>query len=208
TLDKLKFKHKFSHKITELKIKNKIYHDLTLKIAYETVQIQNSQGVSSEVTYISSKLLNKDKTPVFKNDSFVLATNKIISSDEDAYQAYLNYFIRWKIESVFKFLKTTLGLEKFRVPAMSAIKNMIALVFLVGAYLLNLGEVEIDESYIKHLAYLGCGKGKVTPYYIRQGFAVFVHYLEAKEFLDSLPPREAEELLEKVKKSLISRRQG
>ena len=200
TVNKLQYKNKISKKISELKIKKRLYKNLTLKLAYETVQIKNSIGITSEVTYISSKLLDSDKCPVFKNDKFILVTNKAIKTKEDVYQAYLNCFIRWKIETVFKFLKTTLGLEKFRVPAMSAIKNMISLVFIVGAYLLNLGEVEIDESYIKILATLGCGKGSNTPFFVRQGLQVLVHYVEAEALLATLSTETSKELLDIVRK--------
>lgn len=200
TVNKLKYKHKIIKKISELKIKKRLYKNLTLKLSYETVEIKNSLGKTSEVTYISSILLDEDKKPVFKNDNFVLVTNKAIKTKDDAFQAYLNYFIRWKIETVFKFLKTTLGLEKFRVPAMSAIKNMISLVFILGAYLINLGEVEIDESYINILAKLGCGKGSVTPFYIRQGLQVLIHYVQAEEYLATLTTETSKELLDIVRK--------
>lgn len=200
TVNKLEYKQKFTKKILELKIKKKVYKNLTLNLSYETVEIKNSLGIKTNVTYISAKLLDSTKSPVFKNDNFVLVTNKEINTKEDVYQAYLNYFIRWKIETVFKFLKTTIGLEKFRVPAMSAIKNMISLVFLVGSYLINLGEVEIDESYIKILATLGCSKGSLSPFYVRQGLEVLVHYVEAEEFLATLSTETSKELLDIVRK--------
>lgn len=121
--------------------------------------------------------MDKEKKPVFKEDKeFCLLTNQEIKTREDLYQVYLNYFIRWKIEVVFKFLKDVLGLEKFRVEDLKSIKNLISLTFLVGSYLNNLGEVNLSEEFLIWLSKLGDGDGKIISYYLRQGLQAIANY--------------------------------
>lgn len=199
-LDKIKFKNKLTKKIKSLKIKSNNFKDLTLKLQWQKVKILNKAGNNpdkyTEYTFIKALMLNDQKQPVFKSDKeFIIITNLPIESTEDVYQAYLNYFIRWKIEVVFKFLKDSLGLEQFRTPKLNAIRNLIALTFLIGAYLFELGEINIDDEFLIHLANLGDGKGQITPYYIRQGLAKLLNHIETTQYLKKLKPTDQSQLL-------------
>lgn len=102
-----------SIQIEKLKIKKTEYQNLTLDLTWGEVTLVNDFKEEAVITVIQAKLLNKQQS-VFDKD-FYLLTNQDIQDQEQAYQIYLNYFIRWKIEVVFKFLKDTLGLESFRV---------------------------------------------------------------------------------------------
>ena len=194
-LNKIKFKNKTTKKIKELKIRSKTFQNLTLKLQWQKLGITNKYGETDYYTFIKAKLLDSDKKSIFQEDrEFTIVTNQDANSAQEVYQAYLNYFIRWKIETVFKFLKDTLGLEEFRTPKLKAIKNIIALVFLVGAYLFQLGEVNVDDEFIVHLANLGDGKGQVTPFFIRQGLAKLINHLETSEYLKRLKDSDQERL--------------
>jgi hypothetical protein len=118
------------------------------------------------------------------DSDFYLLTNQEINNPQEAFQIYLSYFIRWKIETVFKFLKDSLGLEEFRVENFTAIKNIISLTFLIGAYLMELGEVDIDDEFLIWLAKLGRGKGAVTKYFLMQGLQELTHYLNVQTFFE------------------------
>jgi hypothetical protein len=136
-LNELKFPKAQLFKIKELQIKQKIHQDLTLKLTHRKVTLVDKNEEEAGITIIKSKLLNKDKQPIFKNEAknnkeeFCLLTNLEINNSEELYQIYLNYFVRWKIETVFKFLKEVLGMEEFRVQNLEKIKTLVALTFVV-----------------------------------------------------------------------------
>jgi hypothetical protein len=195
-LNKIKFHNKFSRKIKTLKIKSKTFQDLTLKLEYQKLGILNNDRQIQEYTFIKAKLLDQNKQPIFQeNKEFTIITNLPVNSNEDAYQAYLNYFIRWKIEIVFKFLKDSLGLEEFRTPKLTAIRNLMALTFLIGAYLFELGNIKVDDQFLIHLANLGDGKGQVSPFYIRQGLTKLISHIQTSCYLQQLNPPDQKQLL-------------
>ena len=101
-LNKIKFKFKTTKKIKNLKIRSKTFQDLTLKLQWQKLGIidkHNKHGETNYYTFIKAKLLDSDKKSIFQEDrEFTIVTNQDVNSPEDVYQAYLNYFIRWKIE--------------------------------------------------------------------------------------------------------------
>lgn len=202
-LDQLKFPKAQIFKVEKLQIKQKQYSELTLKLTYRKISLVDKNGEETQVNVIKSKLLTKDKQPVFKNekDEFYLLTNLDITNQEDLYQAYLNYFIRWKIETVFKFLKEVLGLEEFRIEDLQGIKNVVALTFAVGAYLSNLGQILITEEFLIWLCKLGYGKGKVTKFYAKQGLQLLINHIQVLTFFkqENIPKDKQEELLNLVR---------
>jgi hypothetical protein len=216
-LSEIKFKKTEIFKIKKLELKNREYHNLTLKLKQKRLTLINKYGEETEVTVIKSKLLDENKKPIFKenkmqnkncknrnlqdknsnketikkndendendfNSDFYLITNQRIETRKSLYECYLNYFIRWKIEVVFKFLKDVLGLEEFRVEDLQGIKNVIGLTFVVASYLNSLGKMEISEDLLIWLADMGGGDGKVTPFYLKKGLQVILHYNQAEEF--------------------------
>lgn len=201
-LSEIKFKKPEVFKIKQLQIKDKKYQNLTLKLSHKNLTLVNKYEEETEITVIQSKLLDKEKKPVFKEDKeFYLLTNQEIKTREDLYQVYLNYFIRWKIEVVFKFLKDVLGLEKFRVEDLKSIKNLISLTFLVGSYLNNLGKVNLSEEFLIWLSKLGDGNGKITPYYLRQGLHVIANYTKVSMLFkqEKIPKEKQKQLVDMMR---------
>jgi Transposase DDE domain len=227
----LEFKKKkqSTFKIQKLKIKQKTYFDLTLKLFWEDVTMTNDKGEKTTVKVIKSQLTDRKNQPIFKfnktenktpqedqakdqasktkdtDSDFYLLTNQEINSPQEAYNIYLSYFIRWKIETVFKFLKDSLGLEEFRVENYTAIKNIISLTFLIGAYLMELGKVDIDDEFLIWLAKLGRGKGATTKYFIMQGLQELTHYLQVQTFFEQykISPQQQEEMLDFVRSRIV-----
>jgi Transposase DDE domain len=154
-----------------------------------------------------TKPQNKEKNSKIQDtdSDFYLLTNQEINNPQEAFQIYLSYFIRWKIETVFKFLKDSLGLEEFRVENFTAIKNIISLTFLIGAYLMELGEVDIDDEFLIWLAKLGRGKGAVTKYFLMQGLQELTHYLNVQTFFEQhkIPPQQQQEMLDYVRSKIV-----
>jgi hypothetical protein len=205
-LNQINFSKPDIFKIQKLQIKNKKYENLTLKLSKKKLTLVNKYGEETKVTVVKSKLLDQDNKPIFKSSTtqteseLYLITNQEIKSKEQLYQCYLNYFIRWKIETVFKFLKEVLGLETFRVEDLQGIKNIISLTFLVGSYLNNLGEVNISQEFLIWLSKLGDGGGKVTKYYIQQGLEKIANYTQVNMFFkqENIPKSKQQELFKMV----------
>jgi Transposase DDE domain len=184
----------------------------------------SSKGEKTTIKVIKSKLTDRKGDPVFKakkvidsntnsikatattkDTDFYLLTNQEINNPQDAYKIYLSYFLRWKIETVFKFLKDSVGLEEFRVEKYEAIKNIISLTFLIGAYLMELGDISIDDEFLISIAKLGRGKGAVTKYFIMQGLQELTHYIQVQDYFDKhkIPPQQQKEMLDYVRTRIV-----
>lgn len=218
-LDQLSFPKAQLFKIEKLQVKQKVYQDLTLKLTHRKITLVDKYGQETQISVIKSKLLGKNKGPIFKgkvnienkienkdgneneNEDFCLLTNLPINNPQELYQAYLNYFIRWKIETVFKFLKETLGMKDFRVEDLQGIKNVVALTFAVGAYMSNLGQISIAQEFLVWLCKLGRGKGKVTKFYAKQGLQLLISHQQVLTFFkqENIPKEKQEELLDLVR---------
>lgn len=183
-LNQIKFPKATSFKIQELQIKAHKYQNLTLKLFHKKLTLVNDYEEEIPIIIVKAKLLDNQKQPIFKtkDQDFYLITNQEITTKEELYQCYLNYFIRWKIETVFKFLKDVLGLETFRIEDLKGIKNLISLTFLIGSYLNNLTNLDIDQEFLIWLSKLGDGDGKVTNYYLKQGLQKIANYTEVNMF--------------------------
>jgi hypothetical protein len=58
---------------------------------------------------------------------------------EAAWSTYVAYLKRGKIEYVFKFRKTTLGWDDFRIKDLHSIKNMLAICYFIAASFFRVG---------------------------------------------------------------------
>jgi len=123
----------------------------------------------------------KDGHRIFKND-MVLLTNKKVSTIEDAYEVYIGYLSRSKIEYVFKFLKQGLGWEEMQIKNFKGIQNLLAVCFYVASYLYEMGEEKTYDDYAILLAKLGDGKGKVTKHFIVKGIRKLLTYHLVDQF--------------------------
>jgi len=157
--------------IQKIRFKDKVYQDVKLEISWK-----------KHLTYNAVKITIRDRnnTVIFKNP-MLLITNKIVDSDEDAYQIYLGYLKRSRIEYVFKFLKEGLGWEEIQTRNFQGIQNLLSICFYVSSYLYEVGKEAAHDDYAILLAEIGGGKGKVTRYYILEGVKLVLGKIRVEE---------------------------
>jgi hypothetical protein len=149
----------------QIMIKNKLYQDVKCILEWG-----NKLG---KYSIVKVQLIKRDGTTIFKQP-MLLAANYEISNKEQAFDIYRIYLKRSKIEGVFKFLKEVLGWEEFQIRDFDSIKTLLTLCYFVAGYFYEIEDVLIQQDFIKFVAELGGGKGKVTRYYILQGFAALI----------------------------------
>ena len=149
-----------------------------LKIAKQCIQdgkIIISWGDFDGYNAVKIKIEDRSGVRVFKSDMLLL-TNKKINTLEDAYQVYITYLSRAKIECVFKFLKEGLGWEEMQIRDFKAIQNLLSICFYVASYLYEVGKEKAYNDYAILLSDLGGGKGKITRHFITQGIRELLNY--------------------------------
>lgn len=119
---------------------------------------------------------------VFKEPMLIIS-NLVIEEFLTAFWVFELYLHRWKIESVFRFLKQVLGWEEFLIQDWESIKNLITLAFFVGGYFYEIEDQLTKDEQIIWLAELGGGKGKVTRGYILKGIAKILEVKQTQDFL-------------------------
>ena len=87
----------------------------------------------------------------------LLFTNKNITPDNDAYEIYLIYLKRSKIEYVFKLLKDGLGWEDVQIKDFKGIQSLLSKCFYISSYLYEIGEEHAFDDYTILLAEIGGG---------------------------------------------------
>ncbi len=87
----------------------------------------------------------------------LLLTNKKVTTFDEAYEVYIAYLSRAKIEYVFKFLKEGLGWENMQIKNFKGIQNLLAVCFYVASYLYEIGKEKAYDDYAIMLAKLGDG---------------------------------------------------
>lgn len=81
-------------------------------------------------------------------DPFILITNKPLLTKDDITQMVYRYSSRWRIEEYFRFKKSELGFENFRVKTLDSINN---LTFALDIAIMFLTIIIDDESnYLYH----------------------------------------------------------
>ena len=178
-LKDLKYKETGVKEYKALFISGRRYANIKAKFSYARITLNNIK-----MTVINVQLIRGNGKNLFKRPFYLITNiNYQRMSKERIINIYNAYGYRWKIELVFKFLKTNLGWEKFRFKDYEANKKMIALLFMIGAYLYDIGEIKIDLKVIEMLANLGAGKGKITEFYITRGLKIFISMNETIKFL-------------------------
>ena len=139
----------------------------------------------------SGKLIGKEP--------LLLVTNLQISSPLLAILVFQYYLSRWKIESLFRFLKQVLGWEEFLIRDWESIKNLISLAFFVGGYFYEIDDDLIKDERIEWLAELGGGKGKVSRSYVMRGIAELIKTQNTLDFLvkNKITPQQIQQVLER-----------
>ena len=83
-------------------------------------------------------------------DPLILITNKPLTTKDDITQMVYRYSSRWRIEEYFRFKKSELGFENFRVETLDSTNNLtfaldIAIMFL--AIIIDDGSEYLYESF-------------------------------------------------------------
>lgn len=144
-------------------LKNKTYQDVKVIVSWGE-QIDGYEVVKIEVT-------DKKGKHIFKQP-MLLITNKKVSIEEEAFNIYHIYLKRSKIEGVFKFLKDVLGWENCQLRQFSAIKNLLTFCYFVAGYFYEIESSLTRLTVIRHIAFLGGGKGRVTRNFVLNGLGV------------------------------------
>jgi len=152
--------HDFSHKIIfdlqKVSIHNKAYQDAKLMVSWEKI---------GDYTVIKIALKDNKGQAIFTKP-MLLITSHDIQNAARAKAVYLSYLKRWRIECVFKFIKTDLGWETFRLHDFEGIKTLVAIGFFIASYLYQIGEQAVNGDFLAILAEIGGGKGAVSRHYI------------------------------------------
>jgi len=121
-------------------------------------------GIKGDV-YLVISWLEGEETP------WLLLTNEVISSAEDAWRIVRIYWRRMEVEQTLRYLMSELGIESFRVRSIEAIKKLFAMAMVVLAMLVELfqGQPVLVELICKLARWLGLKKEKATIYKLRWG---------------------------------------
>ena len=160
--------------IQKIRFKDKVYQDVKLEISWKKHHSYNAVKIS---------IRDRNDTEIFKNPMLLL-TNKVVEIDEDAYQIYLDYLKRSRIEYVFKFLKEGLGWEEIQTRNFQGIQNLLSICFYVSSYLYEIGKEAAHDDYAILLAEIGGGKGKVTRHYILEGVKLILGKIRVDEVFE------------------------
>jgi hypothetical protein len=173
------FEHQFTYDIERISIKNKTYTNAKSDIEWEKLIINNR-------TYSVVRITLKDAKgkPIFQHP-MMLITNRVIESAQDAKQVYQAYLLRFKIEVIFRFLKTNLGWETFQVRDFQSIKNLIALAFFLVGYFKELDKDIQNHEIYQLIAQIGGGKGIVSIHFLLIGFEKLVHFQQIQQLIDN-----------------------
>jgi Transposase DDE domain len=189
-IDKTK---EFRQKIQKIKTKKGTFKNVTSVFRYYPVSIDDStkesgsiNGTAIEVTLKSGDArLNKKGGNLFK-ESMMLFTNKINLTEKEVIDCYFKYLQRFGIEQVYRFMKSTLNLEKFQIRDFESIKKLIAITFFTAAYF-YLNKIEALEDpvligQIQSICSLGRGKGKIGLKYLKQGLETVMSHFYVEEW--------------------------
>jgi hypothetical protein len=167
------FKNKSEYAIEVLEIKGKVHRNVRCVIEWEAYYLNEKP-----YTVVRISLFGEHK-PIFEQP-MLLITNQKISQAADAKAVYKGYLLRFKIEIVFKFLKTNLGWESFQVRDFESIKNLLAIGFFLIGYFKEL-EAELKTHPLAlFLCQLANSKGKITIFFLLEGLTKLAHFQEVQ----------------------------
>jgi hypothetical protein len=165
--------------LDKIVIKKKVYQQACCRLEWGNITLGDAAYTLVRIT-----LLSREGKPLYKQP-LLLLTNLPVPDATQAQAIYATYLMRAKIETVFKFLKDSLGWEQFQVQDFESITNLIALCFFVGQYFFELEPALTDHHpVIALIAQLGGGKGKVTRHYFLEGLRTLLIYQSVAQFLD------------------------
>ena len=94
-----------------------------------------------------------------------------------------------------------LGWEEFRVRDFESIKTLLTLCYFVAGYFYEIESLLIQQDFIQFIAELGGGKGKITRYYILQGFSSLLIKYSADALIEkhAITPEKLTEIMKWAK---------
>jgi hypothetical protein len=173
------FDNQFSYDIQRITIKNKTYINVKCLIEWEELSLNDRTYSVVRIT-----LKNEKGLPIFQQP-MMLITNRVVKSAQDARQVYQAYLLRFKIEIVFRFLKTNLGWETFQVRDFQSIKNLVALAFFLVGYFKELSNDIQNHEIYSLIAQIGGGKGIVSIHFLLIGLEKLVHFQQIQQLIDN-----------------------
>ena len=184
-----KFTHKQIKYYSKIQIKSKVYQNASCIVEFG----ERLNGFA----VVRVQLMTSEGKAVFKAP-MLLITNKEVTTVEQAVSIYHIYLKRAKIESVFKFLKEVLGWEESQIRDFKAIKTLLTFCYFVAGYFYEIESALIENEVIQFIAYLGNGKGKVTRFYILQGFAKMITKVEVDDAIEEfkITPEQIKQIMQ------------
>lgn len=129
--------------------------------------------------------LKDEKGKSIFQQPMMLITNRVLECAQEARQIYQAYLLRFKIEVVFRFLKTNLGWETFQVRDFQSIKNLVALAFFLVGYFKELSNDIQNHEIYRLIAQIGGGKGIVSIHFLLIGLEKLVHFQQIQQLIDN-----------------------
>jgi hypothetical protein len=148
------------------------------KLKFKKKHIQDGKFIVEWCTYNKSNavkitVIDREGNEVFEVPMLLL-TNKPVNNLLEAFDIYMDYLKRSKIEYVFKFLKEGMGWEDIQIRNYKGIQNLLSLCFYMSAYLYLIGNESTFDDYSILFSEIGGGKGKVTRHFILKGIMVLM----------------------------------
>lgn len=188
------FKNKSEYSVEVLEIKGKVHKNVRCVIEWEAYFLNEKP-----YTVVRISLFGEHK-PLFEQP-MLLITNQKVTNAADAKAIYKGYLLRFKIEIVFKFLKTNLGWESFQVRDFESIKNLLAIGFFLIGYFKEL-EAELKAHPLAlFLCQLANSKGKITLFFLLEGLTRLVYFQEVQQWKEenNITNEQIEELVKMLK---------
>jgi hypothetical protein len=161
-------------KVKELRLKCGTFYNVKVHYWHNEILIPDPLGIKGNIpcTAIQVQLRDSKNKLIYVNPMY-LVTNQVGLTKQEVIDTYFHYLQRHGIEQVFKFMKTTLNLEKFQIKKLKLIKKLISITFLASAYFYmnrrGILEDPVLLEEIKQICELGKGKGKIGLKYLKQG---------------------------------------
>ncbi len=104
-------------------------------------------------------------------EPWLLLTNEPVHGEADAWRIVRIYWRRMEIEQSFRYLKSEVGLDSFRVRKFAAIERMVALGMVIYAFVIELleGHGPLVSVLCRLTRWLGLKTEKETAYKLRWG---------------------------------------
>lgn len=188
------FQQSQEHILEKFVWKNKVFQQAKITLTWGKLRL-------TDKTYsvVRIQLFDREKKAIFK-DAMLLITNELIDSFDSAFEIYKAYLRRSKIENVFKFLKSQLGWEEFRVRDFIVIQNIISLCFFVAGFFYENQQEIVNDPQAKTICQLAKSKGKVTKYFYLEGLKILANFILFQDFIiqQNLTQEQVNQLLSMV----------